>query len=342
MTAGTLTLVSKGTHQKASSKQTLASAAKVLQRAVRGKAKKKVSVAKLTNQVKQLKVETNGALQMMRQRIRWEPQFPGPPVVHRNYISNLRPLAFLHQAISHGALVHSNSVVNQTPPLFSSVTPIIGGRWIEQEFPLTLNYNCDPATYKKFDQLQYWGQAGGVQNKYYHTSTLYQLQINAVAATGYIDIFLLHPKKSFIRSSAKDVSLPAGLPGFTNLSLGSNNQYTVNNQYYTCKRIKRKYFNTVRATVVPPLTVSRERELQTNPNIDIKFRIRNDKSRRLILAPEDKDTGILDSTDIPYHKQDWILISTTVEDKDVGENNHIKVENIFRTPIWRDYYGAST
>lgn len=313
-------------------------AVKIIQSAIRKKRRPKAkSVAKLTRSVAKLKVAQNGAPQMSRQNAEWN---VGGPVTHTNYISNIRPLCFLHQAISVNSPIHS---LYPQPGIGIDLNE--AGEWKKQIFPLTQPVLAQPAgqgyptSYNKYDQLQYWGESEGVQNRYFHSSTLYQMQCTGVACTGFVDVFLIHPKRSFNPSEQQDVNLPNSLPGFTHLSLGDNNMYSVNPQYFSCKRIKRHYFNTAR---LAGGGASSERELQTNPDFDIQFRIVNAKSRRLIRAPEQFQGAILDSTDIPYSKQDWILISTTIDDRDSTPDNHIRIQSLNRTCYWRDYLGAST
>ncbi|AXH78644.1 MAG: hypothetical protein [Circular genetic element sp.] len=308
----------------------------------RYRAKAKNSVAKLSRQVSNLKMTQQGALQMDRQRVRWSAA--GGPTNVANHPSTLRPICFLHQAISANAQIHSLQYVANIPPVFNTLTPAVVGNWVDQTYPITDSvasggYGVDPALAGKFDQLQYWSQNQGVQNKYCHTSTLYQFRVTARKCRGYVDVFLAHPKKNFVRSTQQDVTLPNGLAGFTNLSLGSNNQYSINNQYYTMKRLKRHYFNTVAETTAPPAQVIRE--LQTNPDYDFNLTISNDKSRRVITAPELFTGGVLDFTDIPLAKQDWIIVSCTLEQRDVNDNNHVEID-MFRTPRWRDLLGASS
>lgn len=323
-------------------------AAKVIQRLARkprrpSKAKASAkSVAKLTRSVRKLKVEGNGQIQMSRQTAVWN---LGGPVTHTNYISNIRPLAFLHQAISVDSPIHSLYPAPTGSPPYTSIDLNEAGEWKKQDFPLTTSVTTQPSgeglptSYNKYDQLQYWGESDGVTNRYYHSSSLYQLQCVGVACTGFIDVFLVHPKRSFNPSGQQDINLPNSLPGFTHMSLGDNNMYMVNSQYFTCKRIKRHYFNT--AAPAGGAGAS-ERELQTNPDFDIQFRVVNAKSRRLVRAPERREGAVLDATDIPYSKQDWIILSTTINNRDSTDDNHIRIQSMNRTVFWRDYYGAST
>lgn len=322
-------------------------AAKSLQnasRALQGKKplrkKGSLSVKKLTSAVRSLKVAQNGRKQMRRDVCDFAEQPPAPiPQGQANTITALRPLLFLHQAISEDAAVYSlNPIAGAT----GSIDVYTAGVWSEQSFPLTAAAPAGlalPASYNKFDQLQFWSQSDGVQNEYFHTSTEYTMNITGSACTGYIDVFLVRPKKSYNPSAQQDLSLPIGLPALTNLTQGGGVQYAVNPLYFSCKRIKRHYFN----TTAPAGAVPEERELQTNPNYDIKFKVVNAKSRRHIKAPElNSGAAILDSTDIPFRKQDWILVSSSIADRDNTTDNNIRVNHIFRTCHWRDYYGAST
>ena len=276
---------------------------------------------------------------MSRQVCDWA-SVPPAGIHQANSVTDIRPFCFLHQAISVDSAVFSLSPQG-TPPT-NTLDTYTSGVWSKQPFPLTQPVGDGgdglPASYNKFDQLQYWDQADGVQNKYYHSSTEYTLNCLGIACTGYIDVFLVHPKRSFQPSAQQDISLPLGLQGFTHLSLGDNIQYAINPQYFSCKRLKRKYFN----TTAPAGTTPEERELQTNPNFDVKFRIVNAKSRRLIRAPEQRQGAILDSTDIPFRKQDWIVVSSTIKNRDSSTDNYIQVKGMYRTVHWRDYYGAST
>ena len=325
------------------------SAARLLQAAARGAAvrrRTRVSakqVNKLSRSVKQLKIAQNGKKQMMRQYAAFvRPGTPGVPALP-NTVTDLRPLCFLHQAISEDVDVWSLNPQNMGTPT-ATLEPYAAAIWTKQPFPVTLptaqNGDGLPASYNKYDQLQYWSQAGGVQNDYYHSHTDYTINFVGQACTGYVDVFLLHPKKSYNPSAQQDISLPNGLPGFTHLTQGEIQQYAINPQYFSCKRIKRRYFNTAAPAGGQ---AAEERELQTNPNFDIKFRITAPKNRRRIKAPELNDgTASLDSTDIPYHKQDWILISSSIRNADSSDDNFIQCKSMIRTCHWRDYFGSST
>lgn len=323
---------------------TKSAAARTIVRALRRPRVKKVSVRKLASNVRSLKLQANGALQMDRQTIKWKPAHnppTGSPQV-RNQPTNLRPICWLHQAISSGAQVHSCAYDPHTAPAFSVLNQLVVGNWGSQPFPLTTSianggYGCDPNIRGPNDQLQYYGSSQGVQNKYMQSTTVYNFSITAQEVRGYLDIFMIHPKKNFIRSTQKDVSIPDGLPGFCNLSLGvaNSNQYAVNPLYYTKKHLKRHYFNTVDDPGAP-----NERLLQTNPDYNFNLTVKAEKSRSVIKAPELFQGGILDYTDIPLHKQDWILVSTTLENADVGPSNYLEV-NIIRNTKWRDLLGAS-
>lgn len=320
------------------------SAAKVLQKAVRSTLapkKKPLSIASLTRSVRSLKIAQNGKKQMMRQYAAFvRPGSPGVPALP-NTITDIRPLLFLHQAISEDVDVWSLNP-QAGPPV--TLEPYAAAIWTKQPYPVTLptaqGGDGLPPAYNKFDQLQYWSQAGGVQNDYYHSHTDYVMNFVGKACTGYIDVFLIHPKKSFNPSAQQDLALPTSLPGFTHLTQGELNQYAINPQYFSCKRIKRKYFNTSNPAGG---AAAEERWLQTNPQFDIKFRVTAPKGRRRIKAPELNDgTASLDSSDIPYHKQDWILISTSIKNSDSSDDNFIQCKSMLRTCHWRDYFGSST
>lgn len=322
------------------------SAAAVVARAIRlnsrrRKASRSQSVSQLTRSVRRLKVAQNGKLQYQRQVASFHDPPAGGTIVHTNSITDIRPLCFLHQAISEDTDVWSlNPVVG--PP--ATLEAYAAATWTKQPFPITLPVAQGgdglPPSYNKYDQLQYWSQAGGVQNDYYHSSTEYTMNFVGQGCTGYVDVFRIHPKKSYNPSAQQDISLPLGLPGFTHLTQGETKQYAINPQYFSCKRIKRKYFNTAAPAGG---AAAEERELQTNPNFDIKFKIMAPKSRRRIKAPEVNDgSASLDSTDIPFHKQDWILISSSIRNRDSSDDNFIQIKSLIRTPTWRDYFGSST
>ncbi len=312
------------------------------------KKKEKVkSNQQLTKDVKKLVITQRGSLQIERQMVRFvappDPQPDPPYFFNAKMPTTIRPLAFLHQAISRGSYVFTLKYGPGPPP--TTVLPVEqAGTWIEQPFPLIQTvasggYGLPSTDYGRFDQLQYWGGSEGVSNDYTHLSTKYEILMEAVECRGYVDIFRVHPKKSFLRSVQQDSSLVAGLAGFCGMSLGATNMYSINNQYYTCKRLKRKYFNTTRPTGG---AAAGENYLNTNPEIDLSFTVKNDKSRSHVKAAELPSGATLDSTDIDLKKQDWIIISTTLENKDVSASNHLLVRAIYRTPIWRDREGAST
>lgn len=310
------------------------------------RARRTPSIKKLGRAVGKLKLQAQGSMQIDRQDIRWQPPYvptaPGAAPQVRNQPTNLRPICWLHQAISRGAQIHSLEYNPLLAPTFATLEPNVVGTWNAQSYPITLpiaagGFGCDPALLNRTDQLQYYDQAQGVQNKYTHTSTEYQFNITAKQVRGYLDIFQFHPKRVFTRSTAKDVSIPGGLPGFANLSIGVGPQqlYSTNNMYYSKKHLKRHYFNTTSDPGLP-----NQRFLQTNPDYVFSLTVRNDKSRSTIKATELFSGGVLDYTDIPLLKQDWIMVSCTLENVDVGPDNHIQVD-IVRTPRWRDLLGAS-
>lgn len=347
MPAGYLKLVSQGSHQKKSKGKisTQKAAVTVLQNAVRRKQRgKKTTISKLNSKVKRLELTQRGSIQFDRQILRWlppdPPNQPSPYYYNARYPSSIRPICFLHQAISSQSRAYTNRYLQPVAPATTpTLSNVEAGVWTSQPYPLTSSaYNLPPGQYGLNDQLQYWSQALGVSNDYTHFSTKYQLQIKAVNCRGYLDVFLVHPKKSYIRSVQQDISLPLGLSGFSLMSLGANDMYAINNQYYSCKRIRRKYFNT---TAPPGGATATEQFLCTNPDLDMEFTIKNRKSRQRVKAPELAEGATLDSTDIPYHKQDWIIISTTLDNKDISDANHVKL-NIWRCPVWRDREGAST
>lgn len=310
------------------------------------RSKPHISVNQLHNKFKRLDLKQRGSLQMDRQVCKFVPAVnsASPYYFNPSMPTTIRPLAILHQAISEAGYVWTNQYVAPNPPsTFSGLAAVPAGSWVSQKYPIIQpiangGYGTDPALFGRFDQLQYWSQANGVSNDYTHFSTKYEILINAKNVRGYLDVHIVHPKKSYLRSSQQDVSLPTGLAGFCNMSLGSKNMYSLNNEYYTCKRLKRCYFNTTKA---PGGAASTENFLQTNPDREMSFTIKNKKSRRHIKSPELAEGATLDSTDIPFHKQDWIIISTTLENKDVSADNNMEL-TIYRTPIWRDRQGAST
>lgn len=326
-------------------RNTKIAAANLIRRAIsKPKGKKALSNSKLTTKVKKLAITQRGSLQIDRQYLRWEspddPPHPAPYYFEARAPSTLRPICFLHQAISRGSVAYTcrySAPIIGSP--YAGLEKTLAGRWTKQTYPPTAEYNVPPSN-SAFDQINYWDQAKGVGNDYLHTSTKYELSVQAINCRGYFDIFLVHPKKPFIRSTIQDVSLPDGIQGFTNLSLGSGHQYTLNGQYWTCKRIKRKYFNTADSAGLPSAG-GRARYLQTNPDLDCEFTIKNVKSRQHIKAPELFEGGVLDATDITFSKQDWIVISCTMENTDV-DFDHKLAFAIYRTPIWRDRDGAST
>lgn len=322
------------------------SAVRILQTAVRrANARKRTKVSakqvnKLSRSVKQLKIAQNGKKQMQRQVAVFQDPPAGGTITLTNTITDIRPLCFLHQAISEDTDVWSLNPQVGPPAALETYAAAV---WTKQPFPVTLPAPAGdgmPPSYNKYDQLQYWSQAGGVQNDYYHSHTEYTINFVGQGCTGYVDVFLIHPKKSYNPSAQQDISLPLGLPGFTHLTQGELQQYAINPQYFSCRRIKRKYFNTAAPAGG---AAAEERELQTNPNFDIKFNVVAPKSRRRIKAPEVNDgSASLDSTDIPFHKQDWILISSSIRNRDSSDDNFIQCKSLIRTCHWRDYFGSST
>lgn len=319
------------------------SAAKTIQKNYRRKASVR-SVQKLTRQVKSIKLQAQGDRQMRRDFVRWATlpaQYPGGVPISASKPCDIRPICFLHQAITPLSQLKTLSLTPAGAGVPATLLPINAGEWRPQDLPVIAAQGLIPADYNRFDQLENWKLSLGVQNKFVHTSTTYTLNVRANRARGYIDVYMLHPKKSYLRSNQKDVTLPNGLVGFTNMSLGDDAQYQPNPQYWTCKRRLRKYFNVVQQQ---DLSAGNAAALHTNPDFDVTFTVRNKKSRRNFTVPEatgDGTTGILDATDIPFAKQDWIMISTTLQNQDVNEGSNYFKCDLKRVVHYRDFVGAS-
>lgn len=318
------------------------SAAKTIQKRYKAKASVK-SVQKLTRQVKRIKLNAIGDKQMRRDYVRWTTlpaQIAGGAPVSASKPCDIRPICFLHQAITPLSYLKTNSLTLPGAGVPAELSVVDAGQWRPQELPVIAAQGLLPS-YSKFDQLNHWNLALGVQNKFLHTSSTYTLNVRANRARGYIDVFILKPKRNYLRSNNKDVSLPLGLPGFTNMSLGDDAQYQINPQYWSCKRRLRKYFNVVQAGVPG---AGNQRDLQTNPDFDVTFTVRNEKSRRNFTIPEaigEGTTGIIDETDIPLSKQTWVLISTTLQNQDVNEGTNYFKCDLKRVVHYRDFAGAS-
>lgn len=309
----------------------LQKAARALQGRKAAKMQKAKSNRQLTRSVASLKARQNGEIQMARHQARWIGTLNYRP----DQPSNIRPICFLHQAISEGSNIHTLEYSPAGAGLPAELKTVVAGQWVEQTLPTLGQLGLLPADYDRFDQLNNWrvSSTGGVNGpRFFHHSTLYTLTCKALACRGYIDVFCVKPKISFVRSTQKDINLPTGLVGFTHMSVGDNTPYQINPTYYSVKRLKRKYFNTVDG---PGMV----RELQTNPDFDINFEIKNTKAQQNITSSEVASGGVLEYSEIPYRKQAWIVVSVTLENGDVAPDNNITIK-MNRVPKWRDYFGG--
>lgn len=275
------------------------------------------------------------------------------------YLSTYQPICWLHQAIDNNSQIHGLQVTRSAPappnlPVITALNNLSIGAWSNQQFPydgLGIG-NTQTGT----NQLRYWKNSLGVQNKFFHHYTDYTIEVEAVAARGYVDLLMITPSKAYIRKSqsTKDTQLPTGIVGFTNLCAGSNNQWAINPQYYNVKRVRRLYFNNLKDLYDGGNETGRS--VQTNPTRLIQYRLYNPAYKRVISAPQDETAQptpeITDFTDVGIKQQIWFMLTSSLESTEVDKinagvsqgrdtNNHIKVR-MFRKPCWRDYIGAST
>ena len=307
-------------------------------------------------QLQGIKKRFYGQIQYSRQIAAISASPPGT-LSHR-YLSTYQPVCWLHQAIDDGASIYgvavgTSNVVPPNLPAISSINNSAIGVWSNQQFPydgLGVG-NTQSGT----NQLKYWNNSAGVQNKFYHQYTDYTIEIESVGARGYVDLLMITPTKAWIRKSqsTKDTQLPTAIVGFTNLCAGSSNQWAVNPQYYNVKRVRRVYLNNLKDEYAGAQDTGRS--LQTNPTRLIQYRFYNPAYKRVITAPQESLVGtteITDYTDVGIKQQVWFMLSCSNESatqdriiagSDVGQraNQHIKYR-MFKKNCWRDYLGASS
>jgi len=306
-------------------------------------------------QLNDIKKRFYGQVQYSRQFCQFS-QTP-PDAINYSRVSTYQPICWLHQAIDQDAQVYGITVTRNTPvpPNLPTITGVVNapiGAWSTQQFPYdTLGIgNTQSGT----NQLKYWKNALGVQNKFYHHYTDYTIELESVGARGYVDLLMIVPTKAWIRRSqqTKDTQLPSGIVGFTNLCAGSSNQWAINPQYYSVKRVRRVYFDQLKDEYAGAQTTGRS--IQTNPTRLIQYRFYNPAYKRVISAPQDETVTpeITDFTDVGIKQQVWFMLSCSQDsattDRIIGgpsqgreSSNHIKVK-MFRKPCWRDYIGASS
>lgn len=306
-------------------------------------------------QLRDIKKRFYGQVQYSRQFCQFSPNPTG--TIPYSRVSTYQPICWLHQAIDADASVYGITVTRNAPapptlPQITALTNATIGSWVAQVFPydaLGIG-NAQSGT----NQLKYWSNALGVQNKFYHHYTDYTIEIESVGARGYVDLLMITPTKAWIRRSqqTKDTQLPSGIVGFTNLCAGSNNQWAVNPSYYNVKRVRRVYLNNLKDEYAGAQTTGRS--LQTNPTRLIQYRFYNPAYKRVISAPQSEvpTSEITDYTDVGIKQQVWFMLSCSQESANTDKivsgasqgrdaNNHIKVK-MFKKNCWRDYIGAST
>ena len=291
---------------------------------------------RLTKQVKFNTQQAMGDLQKSTQRIIWNTGTESD-----RYVTVQTPHAIWHQGITERTAVRGlRRVLN--PPGPDTLNALIPGTWrnfglldVLQGSPNNPAFDADLVQY---DNQRQYAASLGVQSKYVHYYTDYCFNFNAVNCTGYYSIHLVQPRRSMRpitavpNIQATTYNVEQGLQGLCGMCPGSTNEYKPNPAYFKCKLLKRGYYNTA--------FNANESQLNTNPNFQVRIRLRNPRGKKLIIFPESQDQEPPIPAQCPVHQQMWLIVSSSIEQPQSTLANHLKYHCV-KTNVWRDYLGAS-
>lgn len=288
-----------------------------------------MQINRLSRSVARLKASEFGQKQYLRQTTRSLDGLPNGVLCRP---SADFPVCWLHQLIGEGTQIFQ---VRASPAPSTEVEIGLIARWATQPMPLSATFtNAEVYNTLKYKQLNNLG----AQIPYLHTRSVYEFSLNARQWEGWFELVHVVPRKQFTRQGTPlldDFQMPAALIGMSNTCGGTTpNQWALNPMMFSCKVLKRLYFNTA-ATVNP-------QQLHTNPRKSFRVIINNDKYRSHIRAQKDAsivNPAITTHADVALHQQDWLVIRVSNPAPPTA-NSALDVY-VKRANTWRDFLGGS-
>ena len=288
-----------------------------------------LAINKLSRAVTKLKASEFGQKQYARQTVR--PATGLPDGILARVSSNF-PVCWLHQ------LIGEQSQIFQATPSPAPLTEIeaqLVGRWVLQPMPLSATYtNAEVFNTMKYRQINNLG----VQIPYLHLRSVYEFTVVARKWQGWFEVVMVTPRKQFTRQGVPlldDFQLPGCIPGLSNTCPGTlPNQWQVNPMMFSCKVLRRMYFNT-EDTVTPS-------QLHTNPQRSFRVIVNNDKFKSHIRAQKDAtlvNPAVTTHSDVALHQQNWIVLRSSNPAPPTANSSldvYVKRANTFR-----DFLGGS-
>lgn len=287
-----------------------------------------MQINRLSRSVARLKASEFGQKQYLRQTVRSAVGLPSGILCRP---SADFPVCWLHQLIGEGSQIFQ---ATPSPAPLTEIQAELVGRWVTQPMPLSATYTnaevFNTMKYRQLNNLQ-------AQIPYLHTRSVYEFTLNARQWEGWFEVVHVVPRKQFTRQGQPlldDFQMPAAISGFSNTCPGSYpNQWQVNPMMYSCKVLKRLYFNTA-STVNPS-------QIHTNPRKSFRIILNNDKYRSHIRAQKDAtlvNPAVTTHADVSFTQQDWIVLRTTGPPPTANSSLDVFVK---RANTWRDFLGGS-
>ena len=240
-------------------------------------------------------------------------------------LANDAPVCTCVEAIASGASIYSTSIGTVAPNIGLYDVATIGN-WVQQSFPLTLLN----AQNSKFDlQLYRNAKSLGVSSTYLVKGVSFDCKITSTNFNGYVEAYIITPSSSVTRVTDQERRLPYIIPGFINMTGGTDAKYSQACQFYKIKRLWRHYINNASATAP-------SRELQTNAFIYRKMYCNMGKNGKLIRGTDPVSDQVT-SQDIPTTKQTWLMFSSS--NTHSNPTTHVEIE-LQRNIYWRDSIGS--
>lgn len=285
---------------------------------------RKARVDRLARSVYKLKMAQFGLAQTQRQSYR----SAEPDLETQFSLTSKSPVLFCNEAMAPTSTVYSTLVDTVAPNVgLYTATPI--GSWVTQPFSLT-QFNPDNAKYdlQRYRNLKAAaGTALPIQGTYLAKGVSYDIQIYATGFLGYIECWLVKPRRTVVRQTELERTLPFALPSFVDMCGGCNNKYSHYSQFFSMKRLWRQHIN-----VVEPAAGS---YLNTNPLHYKKVYVSMGRGK-LIRAPDTPGTNP-SIIDIPSRQASWLLFTSTNDNEDPGSYVRLQVQ---RNVYFRDSIGS--
>lgn len=279
--------------------------------------------------IARLKSAEFGQTQIARQTVRSSEGLPDGILAR---VSSDFPVCWLHQLIGEQTQIFQ---AQASPAPTTEITAEVIGRWVLQPMPLSATYtNSEIYNTIKYRQINNLG----VQIPYLHMRSVYEFTCIARKWEGWFEVVMFTPRKQFTRQGQPlldSFQLPGVLPGVSNTCPGTTpNQWKVNPMMFSCKVLKRVYFNT-KDTVTPS-------QLHTNPQKSFRIVVNNHKFKSHIRAQKDAtlvNPLVTTHADVALSQQNWIVLRSTSPDIPTANASldvYVKRENTYK-----DFLGGS-